>query len=555
MVVTAPRSLPSFSTDLTGSTTTDQIRTRPSKGWVSMTREPQNAAPATYLGIDVGTSATKAVILASDGTVIARSRVPHPAARGAGPGRADPSAWRASITAAVRDLAPHTAAVAGVGLDTHCPTALLLDATGEPLAAGITWDHPGLAEPTAHLIASLDPSHRSLLGNHLMPATAMGAAHRLLQTIEPQAAEAATTFGLAGTWLGQWLTGERAIDPTQASYTGLMASTDGSCRWLVDVLHRLGIPPQQLPPVRPSLSVLGTLLTSAAETLALPQGIPVIVGSGDTPAASYALGTEPGGRPLLIMGTTHVVSNALAVPDPRAKALQRVDVREGRWLINGVINGGDALADGAERLGYGQGDIAVQALVGTAFQTQPDQMTDAPVFIPHTRPERGPLWFAEPRTALLGAIPDPATPAAARGVIEGVLFADRMIIESCIGDDQRTLYVSGAFGFEPEMPQLLADILDRDILVVDESHLPAIGAAAMCVEVLDGRVVAPPQSRRVRPRPDWRSVVAQRWQQYREVWSTVTETPPPSTLDESIESLVPSLPEPKPQRFTRSVLT
>ena len=203
-------------------------------------------------------------------------------------------------------------------------------------------------------------------------------------------------------------------------------------------------------------------------------------------SASYALGTEPGGRPLLIMGTTHVVSNALAAPDPRAKALQRVDVRAGRWLINGVINGGDSLAEGAARLGsarlgsarlgsarlgYGQGDIAVEALVGTAFQARPNQMKDAPVFIPHTRPERGPLWFAEPRTALLGAVPDPATPAAARGIVEGVLFADRMIIESCIGAQQRTLYASGAFGYEPELPQLLADALDRDILVVDESHL------------------------------------------------------------------------------------
>ena len=56
-----------------------------------MTREPQNAAPVTYLGIDVGTSATKAVILASDGTVVARSRIPHPLARGAGAGRADPA--------------------------------------------------------------------------------------------------------------------------------------------------------------------------------------------------------------------------------------------------------------------------------------------------------------------------------------------------------------------------------------------------------------------------------------------------------------------------------
>jgi len=255
------------------------------------------------------------------------------------------------------------------------------------------------------------------------------------------------------------------------------------------------------------------------------------------------------------MGTTHVVSNALAVPDPRAKALQRVDVRAGRWLINGVINGGDALAEGAARLGYGQGDIAVEALVGTAFQARPDQMAAAPMFIPHTRPERGPLWFAEPRTALLGAIPDPATPAAARGIVEGVLFADRIIIESCIGSQQRTLYVSGAFGHDPELPQLLADTLDRDILVVDESHLPAIGAAAMCVDVLEGDVVKPPQARRVRPRPEWRSIVAERWQHYRQVWSTVTGSPPPSTLDESIESVAAALPEPKPRSLTRSILT
>jgi sugar (pentulose or hexulose) kinase len=64
--------------------------------------------------------------------------------------------------------------------------------------------------------------------------------------------------------------------------------------------------------------------------------------------------------------------------------------------------------------------------------------------------------------------------------------------------------ISGAFGNEPEMPQLLADALDRDILVVDESHLPAVGAAAMCAEVLDGQIV-----RRQRPAewvPEWNGV-------------------------------------------------
>ena len=333
-----------------------------------MTREhPQHADPVTYLGIDVGTSATKAVVLTPDGTVVARSRVTHPAARGVGPGRADPAAWRASVTAAVRRAGP-----AHRDRPRH--------RTGHPLPHGVAArrrrraadrrrhlgpPRTGRTDRTADRRA--DPAEQRLVGNHLKPATAMAAAHLLLQTLEPDASAAAATFGFVGTWLGQWLTGERAIDPTQASYTGLMASTDGSCRWLTTSLHRLGIPPHQLPPVRPSLSVLGPLLPAAAETLGLPAGIPVLVGSGDTPAASYALGAQPGGRPLLIMGTTHVVSNALDAPDHRARALQRVDVRAGRWLINGVINGGDALADGAQRLGYGQGDVAVAALIGTAF--------------------------------------------------------------------------------------------------------------------------------------------------------------------------------------------
>lgn len=488
----------------------------------------------TYLGIDLGTSATKAVVIDSDGTVFARSRVCHPAARRCGTGLADPSAWRASVIAAVRELGPAAANVRAVGLDTHCPTALLLDASGSPLACGITWDHPGLADPTARLIAAMDAEHRRLAGNHLMPATAMGAAYALFRTIEPEAASAADTFGFAGTWLGQWLTGERAIDPTQASYLGLMASTDGSCNWLHPVLEALDIPDHKLPPVRPSLSVLGGLLPSAAELLGLPPGIPVMVGSADTPGASYALGSEPGGRPLFIMGTTHVVSNALDRPNHRAKALQRVDVRAGRWLINGVTNGGDALADGGARLGYGQGDSAVAGLVSSAYRATPDDTTTAPVFVPHTRPERGPLWFAEPRTALLGLVSDIAAPAAARGVVEGVLFADRLVIESCVGAQQRTLYVSGAFGNEPQLPQLLADALDRDLLVVEESHLPAVGAASMCAEVLDQAIIAAPTARRVRPRVEWCDTVSARWEQYRQVWATVTGVPPLSTLDDAL---------------------
>jgi hypothetical protein len=77
----------------------------------------------------------------------------------------------------------------------------------------------------------------------------------------------------------------------------------------------------------------------------------------------------------------------------------------------------------------------------------------------------------------------------------------------------------------------------------------------MCVEVLEGNDVMPPRARLVRPRPEWRSIVAERWRQYRQDWSAVTGTLPLSTLDESIESLVSPVSEPKPQSHNRSVLT
>ena len=93
---------------------------------------------------------------------------------------------------------------------------------------------------------------------------------------------------------------------------------------------------------------------------------------------------------------------------------------------------------------------------------------------------------------------------AARGALEGVLFADRMIIESCVSPDQGPVLLSGAFGSDVAVPQLLADMLDKDIRVVDEGHLPSIGAAAMAVETLEGHAVPAPSSRLVHPRASWR---------------------------------------------------
>ena len=485
---------------------------------------------STYVGIDLGTTATKAALIDSDGTVLARSRVAHSDARKVGVGRADPVAWVASVTGACRALGPAAESAVALGLAVHCPTALLFDADGVPLAAGLTWDHPENVAHTARVRDALGAEDRRRTGNHLSPATMMIGAHSFFAEHEPDALGQAHRLGLVGSWLGQWFTGESALDRTQASYTGAfdVSSPDGD--WMGDVLARLGVPAELLPPIRPSLSVLGALRPFVAESLGLAPGIPVVVGSADTPAASFCLGVRPGGTPLFIMGTTHVISNCIAAPDTRAQALQRADVRPGQWLINGVTNGGDALALGAQLLGYGNHGGSVQSLIEDAWADPRRDVGGAPVFIPHVMPERGPLWLTEPRTALIGMVAGTGERQAARGVLEGVLFADRMIIESCVSPDQGPVLLSGAFGSDVAVPQMLADLLDKDIRVVDEGHLPSIGAAAMAVETLEGHAVPAPSSRLVHPRASWRTAVEDRWQHFQELWQLVVGRPPLAPL-------------------------
>ena len=158
--------------------------------------------------------------------------------------------------------------------------------------------------------------------------------------------------------------------------------------------------------MRPSLNVLGALQPRPPTRCACRTGFRCWSDPADTPAASYALGTQPGGRPLFIMGTTHVISNCLDAPDLRAGPATR---RRAARPMADQRRHQRRRRPGSRRemLGYGLGDVAVAASDRHGIPApEPGQMTGAPVFIPHTRAERGPLWFAEPRTALLG-LPSP----------------------------------------------------------------------------------------------------------------------------------------------------
>lgn len=252
----------------------------------------------------------------------------------------------------------------------------------------------------------------------------------------------------------------------------------------------------------------------------------MIVGCADTPAASYALGTAPGTNPFLIMGTTHVVNSCLSAPDLRARALQRRGLRPDEWLINGVTNGGDSLAVAATLLGFGHKESAVREMIRLANKLSPDETDTAPFFIPHVMPERGPFWFEQPCSGLTGMTRSTTRGQLARAVLDGVLFADRMVLEATVPPGDQAIYLTGAFGEDPVMPKLLADATGRTYDVALEPDLPAISTAAMCAEAVHDVIPSRLSTSRVKPRAKRRARAEQRWLRFREEWSKVTGRDP-----------------------------
>lgn len=477
---------------------------------------------STYVGIDLGTTATKAVIIDSEGTVLKRARFPHPSCRDESAGREDPDGWRSSIKAALSALGGALSEVTGVGIDVHCPVAVPLGADGRAVGKGVTWDNRALRYYFNRHSEGRSAEAITATGNHPSQSTYIAVAHPYLRDHDPEAFAEMTTFGLAGTWLGALFTGEVALDPTQASYTGIFDTLHPENGWIEESAESLGLASSQLPPVKGPLEILGEVTHSAAEEFGLPRGVPVTVGSADTPAASYCLGTTPGSRPFFIIGTTHVINSCLAAPDLRARALQRCGNRPGEWLINGVTNGGDSLAAGAVIAGYGSGGSAVGRLIEDAFSIGRDQAIVSPYFIPHVMKERGPLWLESACGELVEITRGTSHVQTARGILDGVLLVDRMVLNSCVTKGSGSIYLTGAFGNNEHFPQMLADVLGAELDLVDESDLPAIGAAGMCAEATEGTRLAPIGSRHLSPRPEWVEVNDARWDVFRTIWQRRT---------------------------------
>ncbi len=254
-------------------------------------------AERLVLGIDLGSSAAKAVLATTSGTVLARASCPQTVRR-PGPGlmEQDPADWWEALRVLVRTifLQVPTGALDGLAISAHFPTLLLTDEAGTPLL-------PALLYADARADAWVSEAARitgvDLLGDEIMPkllwlrATRPDLVGRVRHLFNPQ------------DYLAYRLCGNHAVDHRTAARTGGLFDVE-RLEWRADVLQSVGLDPAVLPMVRSAGSILGVVSPGAAKETGIPAGTPVIVSLPDTPAALLGAGVVLQGDVLLYYGTT-----------------------------------------------------------------------------------------------------------------------------------------------------------------------------------------------------------------------------------------------------------
>lgn len=436
------------------------------------------------LGLDMGTTAVKALLFDLDGRVRASTDRPYGLITPqAGWVEQDPEALWATAVAVLRALAAELRPderVLALAQSSQGGTTIPVGAHGHPVYNAISWmDDRAQAECAALQQAGLAEAIYRRTGWPLMAGLPLQHI-RWLRQQQPAIFAATQHFLFVNDFIAGRLTGRRCMNPSDASITQLFNIETGD--WDDWLLELAGIGRAQLSPLQPSGAVIGALTAEAAALTGLPVGLPVINGAHDQYCAAVGMGVTRPGATLLSCGTAWVL---LAVPADlaagrRAGLALSCHAVPGRW---GAIRSLGAVGTALEWLAdnvWADADVDREAryaaINAAAAAARPG--ADGLLFYP---PAGGHAGSTAVRGGWVGLTLSHSRGDLARAVMEGVACEVRWAIEEMraagIGVDELTM-VGGA-ARSPLWPQLVADLTETPVLVPGMTQAAAWGAAVI----------------------------------------------------------------------------
>lgn len=474
-----------------------------------------------YLGLDLGTSGLKAVLINDDQTVVAETTAalsvsrPHP-----GWSEQAPADWITAARAALLDLGNHVSldAVKGIGLSGQMHGATLMDANDDVLRPCILWNDTRSHVEAAAMDA--DPRFRARTGNIVFP----GFTAPKLAWVAKNGSDTFTKVAkvlLPKDYLRLWLTGEHVAEMSDAAGTSWLDT--GKRAWDADLLAATGLGLDHMPRLVEGSAVSGQLRSSLADELGLPKGTPVAGGGGDNAATGIGMGIVKAGQAFVSLGTSGVLfaANDGYAPDPDTAVHTFCHAVPDTWHQMGVIL---AATDALNWFGalVGQDPAALTADLGEV------QAPDGPLFLPYLGGERTPLNDAKIRGAFIGLDHAHDTAAATRAVLEGVTFAlkDSLDALAATGTHPTSLIATGGGARSDYWLKAIATALNLPVtLPVAGDFGAAFGAARLGLMAATGagaEVAIPPATeRQIDPDPTLTDAFQEGHARYRAAQSAI----------------------------------
>lgn len=418
-----------------------------------------------YLGLDLGTSGVKALLIDDAQRIVGSTNAPvsldrpHP-----GWSEQDPAEWVSATEAAMTALkAAHPAelaAVRGIGLSGHMHGATLIGADDAVLRPCIMWNDTRSHREAAELDAN--PAFRRISGNIVFPGFTAPKLAWVAKN-EPEIFARVKKVLLPKDYLRLWLAGEYLSEMSDSAGTSWL-DTAGR-KWSAELLAATGLDERHMPGLVEGTRAAGTLRAELAARWGMAPGVVIAGGAGDNAASACGMGTVAEGRAFVSLGTSGVLfaANASYLPKPESAVHTFCHALPDTWHQMGVIlSATDALNwySGVT----GQSAAALTAELGDSLKA-PSSVT----FLPYLAGERTPLNDAAIRGAFIGLGHESSRAVLTQAVLEGVAFALRDNLEAlrsagtelsrvtAIGGGSRSRYwlaaMATALGLPIDVPQ------------------------------------------------------------------------------------------------------
>ena len=445
-----------------------------------------------FVGIDVGTTGTKTVLVSEKGRIVASAtgeypmQTPHPQWA-----EQDPEDWwRATVSSLCEVMATSdvdAAAISGIGLTGQMHGMVMLDAQGEVLRPCIMWNDQRTAAQCDWIMNTV--GRKRFLELTLNPALPGFTAPKIVWTreYEPEIYARAAKVLLPKDYIRYRLTGVFASDVSDASGTVLL---DVSRRaWSDEVLDALAIPREWLPECVESTEIAGRITPEVAELAGLPAGLPVVGGAGDQAASAVGTGIVEPGLVSVTLGTSGVVFAHTEEPsfDPEGRLHTFCHAVPGKWHVMGVtLSAGGSFRWFRDALGACEQSVARLSGVDpyavlTAEAAEAPPGSEGLLFLPYLTGERTPYPDPNARGAFIGLTLRHDKRHMVRSVLEGVAYS----LLDCIGlfrelaiPIQQVRAVGG--GARSRLwRQILADVLGVELVTINVTDSTAYGAALL----------------------------------------------------------------------------